>query len=81
VVAWWYPEVVCEVVAMAKRKGVTLTKKVVDAAEKRDKRYLVWDDELTGFALRIEPTGVKTFVIKYRKAALAGHRTLWRAYS
>jgi integrase len=66
VVAWWYPEVVCEVVAMAKRKGVTLTKKVVDAAEKRDKRYLVWDDELTGFALRIEPTGVKTFVIKYR---------------
>ncbi len=51
---------------MAKRKGVTLTKKVVDAAEKRGKRYLIWDDELTGFALRVEPTGVKTFVIKYR---------------
>jgi integrase len=51
---------------MAKRRGVALTKKVVDAAEKRKKRYLVWDEELAGFALRVEPTGVKTFVIKYR---------------
>ena len=51
---------------MAKRKGVTITKRVVDAAEKRDQRYHVWDDELTGFALRVEPSGVKTFVIKYR---------------
>lgn len=51
---------------MAKRSGVALTKRVVDAAEKRDRRYHVWDGELTGFALRVEPTGVKTFVIKYR---------------
>lgn len=51
---------------MAKRGGVTLTKKVVDAADKRDKRYHVWDSELPGFALRVEPSGVKTFVIKYR---------------
>jgi integrase len=51
---------------MAKRSGVALTKRVVDAAEKTDRRYHVWDDELTGFALRVEPTGVKTFVIKYR---------------
>lgn len=51
---------------MARRKGVTITKRVVDAAEKRDQRYHVWDDELTGFALRVEPSGVKTFVIKYR---------------
>jgi integrase len=51
---------------MAKRSGVTLTKRVVDAADKKEKRYHVWDDELMGFALRVEPTGVKTFVIKYR---------------
>ena len=51
---------------MAKRSGVTLTKRVVDAAQKQDKRYHIWDDELSGFALRIEPSGVKTFVIKYR---------------
>jgi hypothetical protein len=51
---------------MAKRSGVTLTKKVVDAAQKLGKRYHVWDDELSGFALRVEPSGMKTFVIKYR---------------
>ncbi len=51
---------------MAKRSGVALTKRVVDAAEKTDRRYHVWDEDLSGFALRVEPTGVKTFVIKYR---------------
>ena len=51
---------------MAKRTGVALTKKVVDAAEKQAKRYHLWDSELVGFALRVEPSGVKTFVIKYR---------------
>lgn len=45
---------------------MALTKKVVDAAEKQDKRYHVWDSELRGFGLRVEPSGVKTFVIKYR---------------
>ena len=51
---------------MARLSGVTLTKRTVDAAEKKDKRYHIWDDELAGFALRVEPSGVKTFVIKYR---------------
>ncbi|UHD45823.1 site-specific integrase [Aureimonas altamirensis] len=51
---------------MVQRDRVTLTKKVVDAAEKQPKRYHVWDKELSGFALRVEPSGVKTFVIKYR---------------
>jgi len=51
---------------MAKRTGVALTKKGVDAAEKQAKRYHLWDSELAGFALRVEPSGVKTFMIKYR---------------
>lgn len=58
---------------MAKRSGVTLTKTVVDAAEKQDKRYHIWDKDLAGFALRVETSGVKTFVIKYR--ANGGGRT------
>lgn len=51
---------------MSKRKGVLLTKTVVDGADKADKRYHVWDSELAGFGLRVEPTGVKTFIAKYR---------------
>jgi integrase len=51
---------------MSKRKGVLLTKTVVDAAERTGKRYHIWDSEYAGFGLRVEPTGAKTFIAKYR---------------
>ncbi|CAM5594390.1 integrase [Aquamicrobium terrae] len=51
---------------MAKRVGVALTKRVVDAAEKKDKRYYIWDSELSGFGLRVETSGAKTFIVRYR---------------
>lgn len=43
-----------------------LTKRTVDAATPRDKRYHVWDGELAGFGLRVEPSGIKSFIAKYR---------------
>ena len=58
---------------MSKRNGILLTKTVVDASEKAGRRYHVWDSELAGFGLRVEPTGAKTFIAKYR--ANGGGRT------
>lgn len=51
---------------MGARTQNSLTKRTVDAARPTDKRYHVWDSGLRGFGLRIEPSGIKTFVTKYR---------------
>jgi integrase len=60
-------------VKMAKSTGVLLTKRVVDAAAPRDDRYYVWDSLLPGFGLRVEKSGAKTFIVRYR--ADGGGRT------
>ena len=51
---------------MAKRIGVLLTKRVIDAASPKDKRYYVWDSALSGFGVRIGTSGDKTFIVRYR---------------
>ena len=50
-----------------------LTKRTVDAAQPTDSRFTVWDDELKGFGLRVEPRPIgskvaqtKTYVVRYR---------------
>lgn len=51
---------------MSASSRVRLTKTVVDSAEATDKRFMVWDSELVGFAIRVEPSGTKSFVVRYR---------------
>lgn len=51
---------------MGKGNNILLTSRVVNDAEPRAKRYCLWDSELTGFALRVEPSGRKTFIARYR---------------
>lgn len=43
-----------------------LTKRTVDAAKVAEDRFIVWDDELPGFGLRVETSGRKTFIARYR---------------
>lgn len=43
-----------------------ITKRVVDAAQKQAKDSYIWDDELTGFGLKVTPAGRKVFLIQYR---------------
>ncbi len=51
---------------MAVRKSFAFTLPSIKAAEPSDKRIELWDRELPGFGLRIEPSGAKTFFVKYR---------------
>jgi len=46
-----------------------LTKRAIDAAGPASQRYVVWDAELKGFGCRVEPTGIKTFIVRYRAGA------------
>ena len=45
---------------------VKITKRVVEAAEAQEKDYLIWDDELPGFGLRVFNSGKRSYVIQYR---------------
>jgi len=52
---------------MAACKGsVRLTKRIIDAAKPQACRYELWDLDLKGFGLRVEPSGAKSFIVRYR---------------
>lgn len=46
--------------------SLKLTKRSVDAAQPREKPYIVFDTEIHGFGLRVYPSGEKHFCFRYR---------------
>lgn len=46
-----------------------ITKRLVEAAEVRDKDYIICDDELPGFAVRVLPSGKRCYLVQYRIGA------------
>src|SRR5262245_49149886 len=50
----------------SKTEQKKLTKKVIDDAPITGRRYELWDPELPGFGLRVEASGTKTFIVRYR---------------
>jgi integrase len=54
-----------------------LTKRTVDAAKVEEKRYVLWDSEISGFGLRVSPSGKKTYVLKYRVGGGRAGRVRW----
>ncbi|WP_185958898.1 site-specific integrase [Thalassovita litoralis] len=56
---------------------VKLTKRAVDALKPRDNRFVVWDAEISGFGVRVAPSGRKTYVLKYRVGGGRSGRVRW----
>ena len=43
-----------------------ITKKNVDALRARQREYMLWDDDIRGFGVRVHPSGRKVYLVKYR---------------
>ena len=48
------------------RVRTTLTRRTVEALKPTEKSWIAWDDKLTGFGVRVQPSGTKSFIVNYR---------------
>ena len=46
--------------------GIRLTKRVIDSLEIKATEYVAWDDDVSGFGIRVRPSGAKSFIVIYR---------------
>src|SRR5262245_63978991 len=52
-----------------------ITKRFVDSLKSTAEDRFVWDDTLIGFGVRVQPTGGKSYVVKYRAGSGGGAPT------
>ena len=55
-----------------------LTKRSIEALEPADKDFFAWDSELSGFGVRVFPSGRKQYVLQYRFGRTARRLSLAR---
>ncbi len=55
-----------------------LTKRTVDAAPIKERDYVLWDEALPRFGLRVRSSGTKTYVVQYRAKGRTRHLTVGR---
>jgi hypothetical protein len=46
--------------------GQRITKRVVDSLKPEAAEFAVWDAQLTGFGVRVRPSGAMSYVVSYR---------------
>jgi integrase len=49
-----------------------ITKRAVDALKSNGREFTIWDEAVTGFGVRVRPTGAKSYVVVYRAGAGRG---------
>jgi len=49
-----------------------ITKRMVDALQSNNSEFTIWDDAVTGFGVRVRPTGAKSDVVVYRAGSGRG---------
>jgi integrase len=52
-----------------------ITKRLIDGLKAKDGEYFVWDNSLAGFGVRVQSTGARSYVVKYRAGSGRGAPT------
>jgi hypothetical protein len=56
---------------------VKLTKRAVDTVEIGKTDYILWDEELPGFGLRVFASGKRSYLVQCRQVAALYDRPAW----
>ena len=52
-----------------------ITKRLIDGLPSADSEYFIWDASLAGFGVRVQSTGARSYVVKYRAGSGRGAPT------
>ena len=55
-------------------KGKRITKRLIDSLNPTGREFFVWDSKLPGFGVRVQRSGVMSYVTKYRAGSVGRHR-------